>query len=72
MFVEQAMAFVQLRPITVEYDYDASKRAREVVVTAAYGVSEVIAIVQEAYATGDFETAKDLLESENERGCPLS
>ena len=42
MFVEQAMAFVQLRPITVEYDYDASKRAREIVVTAAYGVCEVI------------------------------
>ncbi|NQU75025.1 MAG: hypothetical protein HQ546_01780 [Planctomycetes bacterium] len=42
MFVEEAMAFVQLRPITVEYDYDASKRAREIVVTAAYGVCEVI------------------------------
>jgi hypothetical protein len=42
MFVKEAMAFVQLRPITVEYDYDASKRAREVVVTAAYGVCEVI------------------------------
>ena len=42
MFVGQAMAFVQLRPITVEYDYDASKRAREIVVTAAYGVCEII------------------------------
>ena len=42
MFVAEAMAFVQLRPITVEYDYDASKRAREVVVTAAYGVCEVV------------------------------
>ena len=42
MFTSQAMAFVQLRPVTVEYDYDASKRAREVVVTAAYGVCEVV------------------------------
>lgn len=42
MFVPEAMAFVQLRPITVEYDYDASKRAREVVVTAAYGVCEIV------------------------------
>lgn len=42
MFVAEAMAFVQLRPVTVEYDYDASRRAREVVVTAAYGVAEVI------------------------------
>ncbi len=42
MFTAQAMAFVQLRPVTVEYDYDASKRAREVVVTAAYGVCEVV------------------------------
>lgn len=42
MFVPEAMAFVQLRPITVEYDYDASKRAREIVVTAAYGVAEVV------------------------------
>jgi hypothetical protein len=42
MFVAEAMAFVQLRPITAEYDYDASKRAREVVVTSAYGVTEVI------------------------------
>lgn len=42
MFVRDAMAFVQLRPITVEYDYDATKRAREIVVTAAYGVCEVV------------------------------
>ncbi len=41
MFAREAMAFVQLRPITAEYDYDASKRAREIVVTAAYGVCEV-------------------------------
>ncbi len=42
MFVPEALAFIQLRPITVEYDYDASKRAREIVVTAAYGVAEVV------------------------------
>ena len=42
MFTAEAMAFVQLRPVTVEYDYDASKRAREIVVTAAYGVCEVV------------------------------
>ena len=40
MFVPDAMAFVQLRPIRVEYDRDASKRSTEVVVTAAYGVGE--------------------------------
>jgi hypothetical protein len=33
---------------------------------------EVIAIVQDAYATGDFENAKDRLATENERGCPLN
>jgi hypothetical protein len=37
----------------------------------AYTVAEVIQIVQNAYATGDFETAKNLLEAENERGCTL-
>ena len=33
--------------------------------------AEVIALVQAAYASGDPEDAKDLLESENEQGCPL-
>jgi cysteine-rich repeat protein len=39
----------------------------------AYGLSkdEVISIVQEAYDTGAFNRAKDELEEENERGCPL-
>jgi hypothetical protein len=39
-----------------------------------YGLSsgDVIALVQDAYATGDFETAKDLLEEQNEAGCPLN
>ena len=42
MFTREAMAFIQLRPITVEYDYDASGRVTEVVVTTAYGVGEVV------------------------------
>jgi hypothetical protein len=42
MFTREALAFIQLRPITVEYDYDASGRATEVVVTTAYGVGEVV------------------------------
>ena len=33
--------------------------------------AEVKAIVQNAYATGDFEGAKDILEDINEQGCPL-
>jgi hypothetical protein len=36
-----------------------------------FTADEVIAIVQDAFATGDFEAAKDRLEIENERGCPL-
>lgn len=36
-----------------------------------FTVAEVIQIVQNAYATGDFETAKNLLEAENEKGCTL-
>ncbi len=37
-----------------------------------YSVAQVIAIVQNAYATGDFEGAKALLEAQNELGCPLN
>ena len=37
-----------------------------------YSVDEVKAIVQEAYMTGDFETLKNMLERENEAGCPLN
>lgn len=33
--------------------------------------AEVIALVQDAYASGDFEGAKDLLAGENEQECPL-
>lgn len=37
-----------------------------------YSTAEVIAAVQDAYASGDFETTKDLLADENELGCPLN
>lgn len=36
-----------------------------------YSEAEIIAMVQDAYATGDFESLKDALEEENERGCSL-
>lgn len=36
-----------------------------------YTTGEVIALVQDAYASGDFESAKNLLEAQNEAGCPL-
>lgn len=32
---------------------------------------EVIGIVQAGYYTGDFESAKNLLEAANDEGCPL-
>ncbi|HET7010254.1 MAG TPA: hypothetical protein VFI11_05715 [Anaerolineales bacterium] len=38
----------------------------------AYTTAEVIAMVQDAYATGDFESVKDTLEGANESGCPLN
>jgi hypothetical protein len=40
-------------------------------VNYAYTVAEVIAMVQTAYATLNFEYAKDLLEAANEAECPL-
>jgi len=42
MFTREALAFIQLRPIDVTYDHDASGRATEVVVTTAYGVGELV------------------------------
>ncbi|HET7010246.1 MAG TPA: hypothetical protein VFI11_05675 [Anaerolineales bacterium] len=36
-----------------------------------YSTAQVIAMVQNAYATGDFESAKNLLAWGNELGCPL-
>jgi len=40
MFVREAMTMVQLRPLRVEYQRDASARSTEVVATIAYGVGE--------------------------------
>lgn len=37
-----------------------------------YSAAEVTALVQGAYASGDFEGVKNLLESQNELGCPLN
>jgi uncharacterized repeat protein (TIGR01451 family) len=37
----------------------------------AFSPGEVIAIVQDAYASGDFSGAKNQLASANEEGCPL-
>ena len=36
-----------------------------------YSEAEVIALVQDAFATGDYETVKNLLAAQNEPGCPL-
>jgi hypothetical protein len=36
-----------------------------------YSVSMVIAAVQEAFATGQYEATKDVFEFYNEQGCPL-
>lgn len=36
-----------------------------------FSVAEVIALVQQAYATGDFEGVKNLFEAANENYCPL-
>ena len=41
-------------------------------VDSDYTVAEVIALVQDAVESGDFETAKNLLAASNEAGCPLS
>jgi len=40
MFVPEAMVLVQLRPLRVEYQRDASARSTEVIATVAYGVGE--------------------------------
>jgi hypothetical protein len=37
-----------------------------------YTTAEVIAAVQAAFASGDFEATKDLFEAANEAGCPLN
>lgn len=38
----------------------------------AFTTGQIIQMVQDAYATGDFEGAKNKLEHENESGCPLN
>jgi hypothetical protein len=40
-------------------------------VSYAFTEAQVIALVQDAWATGDFESAKNLLSFENEQGCDL-
>ncbi len=37
----------------------------------AFSVAEIIALVQDAFATGEFRAAKNILVAENERGCPI-
>lgn len=41
-------------------------------VSYAYSEADVIAMVQSAYATGNFEGIKNLFETQNEKGCPLN
>jgi hypothetical protein len=41
-------------------------------VSYLYSVSGVVDMVQHAYATGSFNPVKNLLEQQNEAGCPLS
>lgn len=41
-------------------------------VSYLYSEADVIAMVQGAYATGDFEGVKNLFEAQNEAGCPLN
>ncbi len=41
-------------------------------VSYEYSVGQVIAKVQEAYSTGNFEVIKDLFAGQNELGCPLN
>jgi hypothetical protein len=41
-------------------------------VSYMYSTAQVIAMVQQAYATGNFQTIKNLFEAQNEMGCPLN
>jgi hypothetical protein len=40
-------------------------------VDAAFDVAAVIAAVQEAFESGEFESIKNTLEAANEQGCPI-
>ena len=37
-----------------------------------YTTGEVISIVVDAYATGDYDTAKNILKEQNKKGCPIN
>ena len=41
-------------------------------VSFAFTEADVIALVQSAWASGDFGTAKDTLADENQSSCPLT
>ncbi len=41
-------------------------------VSYAFSTAQVIGLVQTAYATGNFNAAKNILEDQNEKGCPLN
>lgn len=41
-------------------------------VSYLYSTAEVIDLVKSAYSSGDFEGVKNLLEAQNEMGCPLN
>ena len=45
--------------------------ASNIEVEYAYSVDEVIAVVQQAYLTGDFESAHHTLAQQNELGCTI-
>lgn len=40
-------------------------------VDAAFTAAEVVALVQDAFASGEYEAAKDILAAANEQGCPI-
>lgn len=41
-------------------------------VSYLYSEADVISMVQNAYASGNFEGVKNLFEAQNEAGCPLN
>lgn len=41
-------------------------------VDSSFTTGEVIALVQDAYASGDYESVKNVFEADNESGCPLN
>ena len=51
---------------------DTGSNASSPYVSYEFSAAEAIALVQYAYDTGHFEVVKDLLEEQNETGCPLN